>query len=54
MMYSIFGSSSLLTAQRMFTTNTLALNTALERLATGNRINRGSDDPAGLIAGTKL
>jgi flagellin len=54
MMLNIFGASSFLTAQRMFTTNTLALNAALERLATGNRINRGSDDPAGLIAGTKL
>jgi len=53
-MLNIFGASSFLTAQRMFTTNTLALNTALERLATGSRINRGSDDPAGLIAGTKL
>ncbi|MHC4305037.1 MAG: flagellin [Planctomycetota bacterium] len=54
MMFNIFGASSYLTAQRVFTTNTWALNTSMERLATGRRINRGSDDPAGLIASTKL
>lgn len=31
-----------------------AIAKSLERLATGKRINRGSDDPAGLIAATNL
>jgi len=30
--------------------NQRAINTSLERLATGSRINRGADDPAGLVA----
>jgi len=34
--------------------NQLDLNTRLERLATGLRINRGADDPAGLIASEGL
>jgi flagellin len=40
---------SLIAQGRMFT-NTTDLQTRLERLATGLRINRGKDDPAGLIA----
>ena len=39
-----------LIAQRIASTNTRMLTTSLERLATGYRINRGGDDPAGLIA----
>lgn len=35
-------------------TNQTDLNTRLERLSTGLRINRGSDDPAGLIASETL
>ncbi|NLX14131.1 MAG: flagellin [Phycisphaerales bacterium] len=35
-------------------TNQLDLNTRLERLSTGLRINRGRDDPAGLIASETL
>ena len=31
-----------------------ALNTALERLATGSKINRASDDPAGVIISERL
>lgn len=31
-----------------------ALNTALERLATGSKINRASDDPAGVIVSERL
>jgi flagellin-like hook-associated protein FlgL len=54
MMFNINGSSTSLTAQRIFSTNTKALNTSLERLATGRRINRGADDPAGLIASEML
>lgn len=34
--------------------STRAVNTSLERLATGKRINRGSDDPAGLTAASSL
>jgi len=34
--------------------NRAAENQALERLASGKRINRGSDDPAGLISATQL
>lgn len=34
--------------------NNLDLNTRLDRLATGLRINRGADDPAGLIASESL
>jgi flagellin len=37
-------------AQGRLRTNTGDLQTRLERLATGLRINRGKDDPAGLIA----
>ncbi|HRX85176.1 MAG TPA: flagellin [Phycisphaerae bacterium] len=40
---------SLIAQGRMFN-NTTDLQTRLERLATGLRINRGKDDPAGLIA----
>jgi len=34
--------------------NNTALNTSLERLSTGYRINSGKDDPAGLIASESL
>jgi flagellin len=43
-----------LIAQRVFTANTKAINQTLERLSTGYRINRGGDDPAGLIASESL
>jgi len=45
--------SSLL-AQRVLTQNQTGLTKTLERLSTGLRINRGSDDPAGLIVSEKL
>ena len=45
--------SSLL-AQRSLGATNKALNTSLERLSTGLRINRGADDPAGLIASENL
>jgi flagellin len=45
--------SSLL-AQRLASTNTRLLTATLERLSTGFRINRGLDDPAGLIASENL
>jgi len=41
-------------AQRVLTSNSKTLNTTLERLSTGLRINRGKDDPAGLIASENL
>ncbi|MEM8834728.1 MAG: flagellin [Planctomycetota bacterium] len=43
-----------LTAQRVLSANNASLNTSLERLSTGLRINRGKDDPAGLIASENL
>ena len=45
---------SSLIAQRVLGNNNNALNTSLERLSTGLRINRGKDDPAGLIASQNL
>ncbi|MEM1445834.1 MAG: flagellin [Planctomycetota bacterium] len=45
--------SSLL-AQRVLGQQNTALNKSLERLSTGYRINRGADDPAGLIASEAL
>ena len=45
---------SSLIAQRVLTRNSESLNTSLERLSTGLKINRGSDDPAGLIASENL
>lgn len=43
-----------LIAQRNLGINTGKLENALERLSTGLRINRGKDDPAGLIASENL
>lgn len=43
-----------LIGQRVLTNQNNALNTSLERLSTGFRINRGKDDPAGLIASETL
>ncbi len=43
-----------LVAQRVLNTNNSALNTSLNRLSTGLRINSGRDDPAGLIASEEL
>ncbi len=45
--------SSLL-SQRVLSQNNASLNKSLERLSTGLRINRGADDPAGLIASESL
>jgi flagellin len=41
-------------AASAFRANTLAHQTAMERLATGQRINRAKDDPAGLISSEQL
>ncbi len=43
-----------LLAQRILTQQNNSLSTSLERLSTGFRINRGADDPAGLIASENL
>ncbi|MEO0586011.1 MAG: flagellin [Planctomycetota bacterium] len=43
-----------LIAQRNLGAQNTSLNTSLERLSTGLRINRGADDPAGLIASEAL
>ncbi|MBX3396358.1 MAG: flagellin [Phycisphaerae bacterium] len=43
-----------LTAIHKLTANTQSLNKSLERLSSGLRINRGADDPAGLIASESL
>jgi flagellin len=45
---------SSLIAQRTLGAQNKALNKSLERLSTGLAINRGSDNPAGLIASEKL
>ena len=45
---------SSLVAQQAFATNTKNLNTSLQRLSTGLKINSGADDPAGLIASQAL
>lgn len=41
-------------AQRVLGQNNYSLNTSLTRLSTGLRINRGKDDPAGLVASENL
>jgi flagellin len=45
---------SSLIAQRVLGQNNNSLNVTLEHLSTGLRINRGKDDPAGLIASQNL
>jgi flagellin len=45
---------SSLVAQQAFANNTANLNTSLQRLSTGLKINSGADDPAGLIASQAL
>src|SRR5688572_27208027 len=43
-----------LTAQRGLSRSQRSLNNTLQNLSTGLRINRGADDPAGLIASEGL
>ena len=45
---------SSLVAQRVLARNNAQLNTSLERLSTGLKINSGADNPAGLIASENL
>ena len=42
------------TAQRSLSNNSKALNTTLERLSTGLRINHGADDPTGVLTADLL
>ncbi len=48
------GSTQINTGLRILGQNQADRNTALERLATGLRINRASDDPAGLVSSEAL
>ena len=41
-------------AQNALTRNERAMNTAMERLSTGQRVNAASDDAAGLAIGNYL
>ena len=43
-----------LLSQRIYSNQNKSLNTSLQRLSTGLRINSGKDDPAGLIASENL
>src|SRR3569623_1530179 len=43
-----------LIARNALATNTSSYNTSLQRLSTGQKINSGKDDPAGLIASESL
>jgi flagellin len=45
---------SSLIAQRVLGRNNTSLNTSLQRLSTGLKINSGADNPAGLIASENL
>ncbi len=53
-MLSINSTPGSLFAQRSLLNISKALSQSLQRLATGYRINRGADDPAGLIVSEKL
>ncbi len=53
-MLSINSTPGSLLAQRSLLNISKALSQSLQRLATGHRINRGADDPAGLIVSEKL
>lgn len=53
-MVSGLSSVMAMTGLRMYGEASRAANRALERLSTGKRINRTSDDPAGAIAATNL
>ena len=53
-MTRIFTNVPSLTAQRALQQNMSSLETSLQRLSTGLRINSGKDDPAGLIASEML
>lgn len=49
MALSVVNNISSLTAQLALSNTTTALNSSLEKLSTGLRINSGADDPSGLV-----
>lgn len=51
---SVHTSLSAMVAKRTLAKSQEVINKAMERLATGRRINRASDDPSGLIAADSL
>src|SRR3954452_13307752 len=53
-MARIYTNVASLTAQRGLSKSQQTLNSTLQRLSSGLRINRGADDPAGLIASEAL
>lgn len=53
-MQSALFSAPVMSAQHSLLNNSFALNRSMLRLSTGLRINRGADDPAGLIASENL
>lgn len=53
-MTRIYTNVASLTAQKALNTNLAGLETSLQRLSTGLRINSGKDDPSGLIASEML
>ena len=53
-MVTPINSSGILVLQNSFTQNLLAANRSAERLSSGLAINRGSDNPAGLISSEQL
>ncbi|MFP4145360.1 MAG: flagellin [Phycisphaeraceae bacterium] len=53
-MTRINDTSNVLLSQRVMNQQNQSLNQSLQRLSTGLRINKGSDDPAGLIASETL
>lgn len=52
--FSINTNVAALTAQRHFGINNFNLNTTLERLSSGYKVNRAADDAAGMAIGTKM
>ncbi len=54
MIGSATNNSGTLQALHQFQANRTQLSQSLTRLSTGQRINRGADDPAGLISSTQL
>lgn len=53
-MISLYSSSISLIARSSYAKATSGVETSLERLATGKRINRAADDPSGVIAADTL
>ena len=54
MSLTVNSNTSSLNSLRNLQNNTLSLNQSLQRLSSGFRINRGSDDPSGLIISEQL